>query len=150
MIKEIKLKRTKKLKKGNKRKNIKNHKLTKAGFQKSRAQTTEAGFQKSRAQTTEAGLQLLEKQDFKNPARKQQVEKAVPKQHLKISRTQTKGAQGTESNIKGGGNVNSKENFEVKRITDIDYSQFSLSKYLNADPDWGKSPGPPPTDCCVM
>ena len=158
MYKEIKLKRTKKLKKnGNKRKNIKNHKLTKqllkkavpkSGFQKTSAQTeagfqntreqTEAGFQKSRAQT-EAGFQKSRAQI-----------KVVPKHPLKISRTQIKRAIEAEALTKGGGKEISKEKFEVKRLSDIDYDQFSLSKYLDTDIDWGTSPGPPPTDCCIM
>lgn len=45
---------------------------------------------------------------------------------------------------------NTKEKFEVKKLNDIDYSQFSLSKYVNQDIDWGTCPGPPPTDCCIM
>jgi hypothetical protein len=53
------------------------------------------------------------------------------------------------SSLQKGGN-NTKEKFEVKRLTDIDYSQFSLTKYLNQDIDWGSSPGPPPTDCCIL
>jgi hypothetical protein len=110
MYKVIKLKRTNKLKKnGNKRKNIKHHKLT-----------------------------------------KQLLGKAVPKQPLKISRSQTTESIGTEAIVKGGGTQNSKEKFEVKRLDDIDYSQFSLSKYLDTDIDWGTSPGPPPTDCCIL
>ena len=108
MYKVIKLKRTNKLKKnGNKRKNIKHHKLT-----------------------------------------KQLLGKAVPKQPLKISRSQKTESIGTEAIVKGGGTQNSKEKFEVKRLSDIDYSQFSLAK--SADPDWGNSPGPPPMDCCLM
>ena len=50
----------------------------------------------------------------------------------------------------GTNNGNCKEKFEVKRLADIDYSQLSLTKYLNADTDWGNSPGPPPMDCCIM
>ena len=51
---------------------------------------------------------------------------------------------------KQDGGSNTKEKFEVKRLTDIDYSQFSLTKAMNADTDWGSSPGPPPTDCCIL
>ena len=53
----------------------------------------------------------------------------------------------SESKQKGG---NVKEKFEVKRLADIDYSQFSLSKYINANTNWGSSPGPPPMDCTIM
>ncbi len=53
----------------------------------------------------------------------------------------------SESKQKGG---NVKEKFEVKRLADIDYSQFSLSKYINANTNWGNSPGPPPMDCTIM
>ena len=54
------------------------------------------------------------------------------------------------SSLQKGGNNNSKEKFEVKRLADIDYSQFSITKYLDTDIDWGSSPGPPPTDCCIL
>ena len=50
----------------------------------------------------------------------------------------------------GGSSNNNKEGFEVKRLTDIDYDQFKLSKYMIANIDWGNSPGTPPTDCCIM
>jgi hypothetical protein len=154
MYKEIKLKRTKKLKKhGNKRKNIKNHKLTKAGFQKSLTQT-EAGFQKSRAQT-ESGFQKSRAQTEaitkQQSNTKQLLEKIEHNHPLKISRTQIKKAIEDEALAKGGGSKEiSKEKFEVKRLSDIDYSQFSLSRYLDTNIDWGTSPGPPPTDCCIM
>ena len=52
-----------------------------------------------------------------------------------------------ESKQKGG---NVKEKFEIKRLADIDYSQFSLSKYINTNTDWGSAPGPPPMDCSIM
>ena len=117
MYTEIKLKRTQKLKKNvNKRKHIKNRKLTK--------QILKAGFQKKHTQT-----------------------EVVPKQHLKISKSSR---ENTISFAKGGGKEISKEKFEVKRLADIDYNQFSLSKYLDSDIDWGTSPGSPPTDCCIL
>ena len=52
--------------------------------------------------------------------------------------------------IQSGGDKNTKEKFEVKRLSDIDYSQFSLSKYMDTDIDWGNSPGKPPLDCCIL
>jgi len=55
------------------------------------------------------------------------------------------------NNLQEGGNKNTqKEKFEVKRLEDIDYSQFSLSRYMKADINWGSAPGPPPMDCCIM
>ena len=57
----------------------------------------------------------------------------------------------TSSMQKGGNNnLNLKEKFEVKKLTDIDYSEFSISKYVNQEIDWGSSPGPAPTDCCIL
>ena len=50
------------------------------------------------------------------------------------------------NNQKGG----NKEKFEIVKLTDIDYSQFTLSKYVNNDIDWGDSPGKPPTTCCIL
>jgi hypothetical protein len=50
------------------------------------------------------------------------------------------------NNQKGG----NKEKFEIVRLADIDYSQFTLSKYVNTDIDWGDSPGKPPTTCCIL
>ena len=49
-------------------------------------------------------------------------------------------------NQKGG----NKEKFEIVKLADIDYSQFTLSKYVATDIDWGDSPGKPPTTCCIL
>jgi hypothetical protein len=49
-----------------------------------------------------------------------------------------------------GGNTNSKENFAIVRLSDIDYSSFTLSKYVASDIDWGDSPGKPPTTCSIL
>ena len=49
-----------------------------------------------------------------------------------------------------GGNQNTKEKFEIVRLSDIDYSNFTLSKYVATDIDWGNSPGKPPTTCCIL
>jgi len=109
MIKEVKLKKTKKIKKYGKRKN------NKIGFKKS---ITKRNLSKS----------LVKHEDEKK--HKKDLQKDLQK----------------------GGNKNlpAKENFEVKRLTDIDYSQFALTKYINANIDWGSVPGPPPMDCCIM
>lgn len=55
----------------------------------------------------------------------------------------------TKKNIQYGGNK-SKEDFEITTLDNIDPSKFSVSKYINANIDWGIMPGPPPTDCCIM
>lgn len=57
-----------------------------------------------------------------------------------------------ENKLQEGGNkdIQSKEKFEVKRLDDIDYSQFTLTKYMNSNINWGNSPGPAPMDCCIM
>ena len=56
------------------------------------------------------------------------------------------------SPLQKGGNNNLREKFEVKKLSDIYYSQISISKYVNADFDWGSSPGPAPIDpdCCIL
>ena len=46
-----------------------------------------------------------------------------------------------------GGN---KEKFEIVKLADIDYSQFTLSKYVTSDIDWGSSPGKPPDTCSIL
>jgi hypothetical protein len=46
-----------------------------------------------------------------------------------------------------GGN---KERFEIVKLADIDYSQFTLSKYVKSDIDWGNSPGRPPDTCSIL
>lgn len=50
----------------------------------------------------------------------------------------------------GGCNSRSRDNFEVTTLSNIDPSKFSVSRYVNANIDWGIMPGPPPTDCCIM
>lgn len=68
------------------------------------------------------------------------------KNNNKKSKTITQ--SGGNANVNA--NANTKEKFEVKRLNDIDYSQFSMSKYVDANIDWGSMPGPPPTDCCIL
>jgi hypothetical protein len=133
MIKEVKLKRTKKIKKNGKRKNNKKIKLSKK----------HSSFQ----------YKLEEKKDEKKEEKMKKEEKKEEKKEDKYESKQFKKDNNKKYNknikIKGGGtNNNCKEKFEVKRLSDIDYSQFSLAK--SADPDWGNSPGPPPMDCCLM
>lgn len=50
----------------------------------------------------------------------------------------------------GGSNCKERDNFEVTTLSNVDASKFSVSKYVNANIDWGIMPGPPPTDCVVM
>ncbi len=55
--------------------------------------------------------------------------------------------------LKGGNcNTNSKnENFEVRSLNDFDYERYRVSKYINANIEWGSMPGPPPQpDCCIL
>jgi hypothetical protein len=51
--------------------------------------------------------------------------------------------------IQDGGN-NKKEQFEITTLDNVDTSKFNVSRYVNANIDWGIMPGPPPTDCCIM
>lgn len=44
---------------------------------------------------------------------------------------------------------NKNEKFEVTTLSNVDANKFSVSKYMNANIDWGIMPGPPPTDCCI-
>ena len=115
MITEIKLNKTKKIKKNGKRKHIK------AGLKKS--------FTKKN----------LLKNESENKNKKDKDDK-----DNKYNKSKNDLQQGGNTNLQG------KEKFEVKRLDDIDYSQFSLTKYLNANIDWGMAPGPPPLDCCIM
>jgi len=77
----------------------------------------------------------------------QSQKKSQSQSHIQKQEEVSDSTIGTESKQKGG---NVKEKFEVKRLADIDYSQFSLSKYINANTNWGSSPGPPPMDCSIM
>ena len=52
--------------------------------------------------------------------------------------------------IHSGGNYSTKDKFEVTTLDNVDTSKFNVSKYINANIDWGIMPGPPPTDCCIM
>ena len=121
MITEIKLNKTKKIKKNGKRKHIK------AGLKKT--------FTKKN----------LLKNESENKNKKDKYDKD-DKYNKEDKYNKSK------NDLQKGGNANlqPKENFEVKRLDDIDYSQFSLTKYLNANIDWGMAPGPPPLDCCIM
>ena len=52
-----------------------------------------------------------------------------------------------------GGSCNNikKENFEVRSLNDFDYERYRVSKYINAEIDWGVMGGPPPQpDCCIL
>jgi hypothetical protein len=39
---------------------------------------------------------------------------------------------------------------EVKSLTDFDYDQLSISKYINKDVDWGSCPGVCPKPNCTL
>jgi len=65
-------------------------------------------------------------------------------------KTKTIKQSGGNANVNSNANANTKEKFEVKRLNDMDYSQFNVSNYVNANIDWGSMPGPPPTDCCIL
>ena len=60
----------------------------------------------------------------------------------------------TKKYHKGGSyNTNNikKENFEVRSLNDFDYERYRISKYINANIDWGSMPGPPPQpNCCIL
>ena len=59
----------------------------------------------------------------------------------------------TVKNIKNVGNmidVKSQKGGEVKSLSDFDYSQLNVSKYINANVDWGSSPGQAPTPNCTL
>ena len=52
------------------------------------------------------------------------------------------------TNIQSGGN---NEAFELQSTNDLDYRSFTLSKYIQANTNWGKLPRPPPTpDCTIL
>jgi hypothetical protein len=128
MITEVKLNKTKKIKKNGKRKHIK------------------AGLKKT----------FTKKNLLKNEKENENKNKKNKKDHNEINKDDKDDKDDkynkSKNNLQKGGNTNlqGKENFEVKRLDDIDYSQFSLTKYLNANIDWGMAPGPPPLDCCIM
>jgi hypothetical protein len=143
MIKEVKLKRTKKIKKNGKRKNNKKIKLSKkhSSFQYKLEEKKEEKKDEKKEEKKE--MKKEEKKEMKKEEKKE--DKYESKQFKKDNNKK----YNKNIKIKGGGtNNNCKEKFEVKRLSDIDYSQFSLAK--SADPDWGNSPGPPPMDCCLM
>ena len=55
---------------------------------------------------------------------------------------------------KGGNcnhNHNHKEKFEAQSLSNFDFDKISVSKYINANIDWGIMPGPPPKpDCTIL
>jgi len=124
MITEVKLNKTKKIKKNGKRKHIK------------------VGLKKT---FTKKNLLKNENENKNKKDKKDKYDK--DNKEVKDDKYNK-----SKNDLQKGGNTNlqGKENFEVKRLDDIDYSQFSLTKYLNANIDWGMAPGPPPLDCCIM
>jgi len=93
------------------------------------------------------------KKDYKKKYYKKNITKkrSINKKDLKNSIQESKEKNVLKKTLQGGSKTSkSKENFEVKRLSDIDYSEFSLSKRMSAEQDWGNSPGPPPTDCSIM
>jgi len=56
----------------------------------------------------------------------------------------------TKKKIQKGGNANSKDKFEVTTLDNVNYKNFSVSRYVNANIDWGVIPNAPPLDCCIM
>ena len=64
------------------------------------------------------------------------------------NKTKTKTKKNTQY---GGNHCNlTKDNFEVTTLASLNPNKFNISKYINANIDWGSMPGPPPTDCCIM
>jgi hypothetical protein len=53
----------------------------------------------------------------------------------------------TKKNIK---NIIVQKGGEVQALDDVDYSKFGVSKYINANVDWGIMPGAPPMDCVIL
>ena len=81
--------------------------------------------------------------------------KITKKINKKINKTLTNNINKIPDNpdniMKGGNNViTKKDNFEVTTLSNIDPNKFHISKYINANIDWGGIPGPPPTDCSIM
>jgi hypothetical protein len=60
------------------------------------------------------------------------------------------GNKKTKKNIQKGGNVKSKDNFEVTTLDNVNYKNFSVSRYVNANVEWGLLPQGPPVDCSIM
>ena len=87
--------------------------------------------------------------NIKLTKKKQQLEHKIGKEKDSNKHNSTNDI-GNTTKLSGGSSNSNKEGFEVKRLTDIDYDQFKLSKYLVANIDWGNCPGTPPTDCCIM
>ena len=56
----------------------------------------------------------------------------------------------TKKNMQKGGNAKHKDNFEVTTINNVDASKFSVSRYVNANIDWGMLPQGPPVNCTIM
>ena len=50
----------------------------------------------------------------------------------------------------GKSGLKSQKGGEVKALTDTDYDQFSVSKYIDKEVDWGSSPGIPPKPDCTL
>jgi hypothetical protein len=50
----------------------------------------------------------------------------------------------------GKSSEKSQKGGEVKSLTDFDYDQLSISKYINKDVDWKSCPGQPPKPSCEI
>lgn len=61
----------------------------------------------------------------------------------------------TKKHIKINNNDNDNNKYiqkggEVQALDDVDFSKFGVSKYINANINWGIMPGPPPMDCVIL
>jgi len=85
----------------------------------------------------------------KNNKNKKTHKKIHDKPDNKIKDKSIKNITLNKKVIQDGGN-NKKEQFEITTLDNVDTSKFNVSRYINANIEWGIMPGPPPTDCCIM
>ena len=88
---------------------------------------------------------MIKESKLKNKSRKIVKKYRKNKNNLKHKKTIKNGRQNKEkysANLQKGGEVNS--------LSDFDFSQISVSKYINTQVDWGASPGVPPQPSCEI
>ena len=50
-----------------------------------------------------------------------------------------------------GGNSDIKEKFEIQSLNNFDFDKYRISKYVDANIEWGSMPGvPPEPNCCIL
>jgi len=98
---------------------------------------------------TKTQKQLNEKYKCKRKDKNKHKKINIYKKLTKLSKHKNIQTGGSLENSKNN-TTSANENFQVNRLTNFDYKQYSVVKSAGTI-DWGSNmPGPPPTDCCIL